>query len=133
MNIMKKINKNIVLIFSGLILSTSVFAVEGEGLQGTVESGIGLMRSLTILGWSVGIALGLIFLVLGGKAMAKHGEDKREAPIGKIILYFGAGVILLGLGFTNDTMQETLFSGRSAQGGGEGADLGDFGSEYESF
>lgn len=129
---MKNIITKISIFLATIMLSSTALAVGGEGLTGSVESGITLMKVLAIFAWSVAMFIGLIFLVRAAMLMSKHNEDKREAPIGKIILNALAGAILLGLGFTSDTIQETLFGGTSSDGGGDGADLGEFGKEYEN-
>lgn len=128
---MKKIISKISIIATSLLISSTALAVDGAGLEGTVESGISLMKALAIFGWAVAMFAGLILLVRAAMLMSKHNEDKREAPIPKIILNGLAGAILLGLGFTSETIQETLFGGDSAQGGGDGADLSTFGEGYE--
>lgn len=127
---MKKLLRSISIFAGTMLFANSAFAVGGEGLAGTVENGITLMKVLAIFAWSVAMFIGLVLLVRSAMLMSKHNEDRKEASVGKIILNALAGTILLGLGFTSDTIQETLFGG-SAKGGGEGADLGTFGEGYE--
>ena len=53
--------------------------------------------------------LGIVFLVLGGINLKKHGDNPQQVPLAKPLIFLASGALLFGLGSTSTTMQETLF------------------------
>lgn len=101
-------------IFVIAIVAPALAMAEQDGIAGVFE------RFITVLDYGVqalvigGLFVGILLLVKAGMMMAKHTEDKREAPIKGIIMYALGGILLVGMTATSDTLQESLFGGDKA-------------------
>ena len=58
-----------------------------------------------------GTLLGMVFLIIGGINLKKHGDNPQQVPLAKPLIFLAAGSLLFGLGSTSDVMQQTLFDG----------------------
>jgi len=70
--------------------------------------------------------LGMVFLIVGGINLKKHGDNPQQVPLAKPLIFLASGALLFGLGSTSDVMQETLFDGGKRDSGGTAGQFGDF-------
>ncbi len=110
MNKIKKIGTFLLL----SMFSMSAFAAENIGETADNLSGqINAVSNMMVIGATL---LGIVFLIVGGLNLKKHGDNPQQVPLSKPLIFLTAGAILFGLGSTSDLMQSTLF-------GGEGREL----------
>ena len=71
--------------------------------------------------------MGIVFLVLGGINLKKHGDNPQQVPLVKPLIFLASGALLFGLGSTSSTMQETLFGKEARTGESKNGKFDDFG------
>ena len=116
----KKIN---VAVLSSMFLSASVFADSASTAKtfGTIATDLGgQVKSVTALMIIAGTLLGVVFMVIGGVQLKKHGDNPQQVPLAKPLIFLAAGALLFGLGSTSDMMQKSVFGGGRVSGGTEG-------------
>ena len=100
------------------MISTFTFADNIGDTATKVGAQVNLVTDLMVIGATL---LGIVFLIIGGVNLKKHGDNPQQVPIAKPLIFLGAGALLFGLGSTSTVMQETLFGdgtdARSNQGG----------------
>ena len=115
MNIVKK--SLITAMFT--VFSLSAFAADNIGEQADqIGEQINQVTNMMVFG---GTLLGIVFLIVGGLNLKKHGDNPQQVPLSKPLIFLTAGAILFGLGSTSDLMQSTLFGddgGREESSGG---------------
>ncbi|CAH1558567.1 hypothetical protein H5404_17930 [Vibrio parahaemolyticus] len=112
-----------IIITSFLALSSSVFAAKNIGDTATaIGTQISSVTNMMILG---GTLLGIVFLIIGGLNLKKHGDNPQQVPLSRPLIFLGAGALLFGLGSTSDVMQQSLFGG-GRDSGGEAGQFNDF-------
>ncbi len=75
------------------------------------------VSSITTLIVYAAALFGIIFLVVGGLNLKKHGDNPQQVPLSKPLIFLAAGSLLFGLSATSDTLQSTLFGGESSREG----------------
>ena len=86
--------------------STFTFAANIGETAEAVGTQVNLITDLMVIGATL---LGIVFLIIGGVNLKKHGDNPQQVPIAKPLIFLGAGALLFGLGSTSAVMQETLF------------------------
>lgn len=106
------------------VTSVSTFAASNIGQTATdIGSQISSVTTMMVLG---GTLLGIVFLIIGGLNLKKHGDNPQQVPLSKPLIFLTAGALLFGLGSTSDVMQQTLFSSDSRDSGGDSGKFSDF-------
>lgn len=99
------------------VASTS-FAASNIGDTATaIGTQINAVTTMMVLASTL---LGIVFLIIGGLNLKKHGDNPQQVPLGKPLIFILAGALLFGLGSTSDVMQKTLFGDGSRDGNGKG-------------
>ena len=113
-------------IAAGLLATLPAISLAAENVGDTaVKLGeqVDQVTNMMIIG---GTLLGMVFLIIGGINLKKHGDNPQQVPLAKPLIFLAAGSLLFGLGSTSDVMQQTLFDGGRDSGGDEGG-FDDFG------
>lgn len=98
--------------------TTSAFAAKNIGDTATaIGTQINSVTTMMVMGSTL---LGIVFLIIGGLNLKKHGDNPQQVPLGKPLIFILAGSLLFGLGSTSDVMQKTLFGDGSRDGNGSG-------------
>ena len=113
---MNKTIKNI-LLCAALLSSGLVFA-EPENIGAVAEDLKGQVNVITNLVVVGSTLLGIVFLVVGGLNLKKHGDNPQQVPLSKPLIFLTAGAILFGLGSTSNLIQGTIFGGGRSSGTG---------------
>ncbi|MFA0461424.1 MULTISPECIES: hypothetical protein [unclassified Vibrio] len=108
--------KTTILAISAL-LSVSAFSANIGDTAENLSTQINSITNMMVIG---GTLLGMVFLIIGGINLKKHGDNPQQVPLSKPLIFLAAGSLLFGLGSTSDVMQESLFGGGRAAGGDEG-------------
>ena len=108
-----------------LALTTSLsFAANIGDTATNVGTQINSITSLMVIAATL---LGIVFLIVGGVNLKKHGDNPQQVPIGKPLIFLASGALLFGLGSTSDVLQETLFNDTgNRDSGGTAGTFGDF-------
>ncbi len=89
------------------LMSLSAFAAQNVGEQAEqIGAQVNQVTNMMVFG---GTLLGIVFLIVGGLNLKKHGDNPQQVPLSKPLIFLTAGAILFGLGSTSDLMQSTLF------------------------
>nr|WP_075497184.1 hypothetical protein [Moritella viscosa]SHO03618.1 Putative uncharacterized protein [Moritella viscosa] len=106
------------LLTSSLVLSSSAFAAKNIGDTATaLGEQVNAVTNMMVIG---GTLLGMVFLIIGGINLKKHGDNPQQVPLSKPLIFLAAGSLLFGLGSTSDVMQQSIFGGGREAGGDEG-------------
>ena len=102
----------------GAILSSSIAFADvanmGDAAKGLSDQ-VSTVTNLVVVGSTL---LGIVFLVVGGLNLKKHGDNPQQVPLSKPLIFLTAGAILFGLGSTSNLIQGTIFGGGRASGSG---------------
>ena len=106
-------------------LSTFTFAADIGETAKEVGAQVNLITDLMVIGATL---LGIVFLIIGGVNLKKHGDNPQQVPLAKPLIFLGAGALLFGLGSTSTVMQETLFGTESRDTNVNSGTFDNFGS-----
>lgn len=113
----------VILLTTSAMISSSVFAASNIGDTATnLGNQINSVTNMMVIG---GTLLGMVFLIIGGINLKKHGDNPQQVPLSKPLIFLAAGSLLFGLGSTSDVMQQSIFGG-GREAGGEVGTFNDF-------
>ena len=109
---MKNLTKNLIAI-SALFVTNAALAASNVGeTADALGEQVNQVTNMMVIG---GTLLGMVFLIIGGINLKKHGDNPQQVPLAKPLIFLAAGSLLFGLGSTSDVMQQTLFEGGREQ------------------
>lgn len=103
---------------AGVVALTAVSGANAATIMSRLPELIGTVQGITILIYLAGILIGFGLLVAAGIHFKKYADDNRSTSPVKGFIYAAAGVFLISLGVSNDTLRATIF-GEDASNDGD--------------